>query len=290
MCSCDIKGAAPGTRETDLLDPVNTVQGFNALAFSGGSAFGLSVSDGVMRWLEKEFIGYNTPAGVVPIVSQAILFDLDIKKNTVRPDFNMGFKAAENANSKYLEEGTVGAGTGAVVGKALGSNAGTKGGIGSFSKTLSDGVTVAALVAVNSFGDVVSYDGSILAGARDKSNNFVSVVDYLNDKASNDNYFGLNTTLVCVAVDAYLDKSGAKKLAQTAHNGIARAIRPSHTMFDGDSVFSIATGAKKKIETNISKLGYFASLCVEIAIRRAVINASGLGGIPSYREIHGELK
>ncbi len=241
----------------------------------------MAASDGVMSWLEERNIGIETPGGTVPIVSQAILFDLDTKDSKARPGSEMGYNAANNANSKELEEGSVGAGTGAVVGKAWGSEFGTKGGLASVSRTMPDGTTVGALSVVNSFGEIVSAKGDIIAGPRDENGNFISTFRPSDEHGGrNDDslggYFGANTTLVCVAVDASLDKSGAKKIAQVAHNGIARAIRPSHTPFDGDSAFVIATGKKKEPGIEMSRLGYYAALCVEDSIRKAVKCARGI--------------
>ncbi|UMZ75289.1 putative aminopeptidase [Natranaerofaba carboxydovora] len=289
VCSCDIRGGAPGTRETDLLNPVNAVQGFNALVFSGGSAYGLESSHGVMEYLEENNTGIITPSGIVPIVSQAILYDLDVIDNKVRPDSKMGKKAVKKAKEEngYIEEGSFGAGTGATVGKILGTKNSTKGGIGTFSTKISREVKVGALVVVNSFGDVISEVGNILAGPRKSNNDFVSTIDVLEGSDGGGGFGGLgvNTTLACVATDASLDKSQAKKIAQSAHNGIARAIRPSHTMFDGDSVFTISTGEKKDCTVDINLLGYYAALTVEKSIRNAISNAKGIGGIPAYSEI-----
>lgn len=241
----------------------------------------MAASDGVMSWLEENNIGIETPGGVVPIVSQAILFDLDTKDSKARPGFEMGYSAAKSANSKELEEGSVGAGTGAVVGKARGIDSGAKGGLASVSRNMPDGTTVGALSVVNSFGEVVSAEGDIIAGPRDENGSFISTFSSFDEYGGENEdhrggYFGTNTTLVCVAVDASLDKSGAKKIAQVAHNGIARAIRPSHTPFDGDSTFVVATGEKKKPGSEMSRLGYYAALCVEKSIRKAVRCARGL--------------
>ena len=278
VCSCDIRGGAPGTRETDLLNPVNAVQGFNALVFSGGSAYGLEASHGVMEYLEENSIGVKTPGGIVPIVSQAILYDLDVKDNKARPDYIMGKEAAQKAiyDKKDFEEGSVGAGTGATVGKIYGSKFSSKGGIGSYSKKTGSGLTVGAFVVVNSFGEIVSKDGKILAGPRDANNYLVSTIEAMEckDKKTNDlENLGNNTTLACIVTDAKLDKAQTKKLAQIGHNGISRAIRPSHTILDGDSVFAVATGEKKDNEIDLIELGYYAALSVEISIRKAVKKA-----------------
>lgn len=288
----DVRGSAPGTRETDLLRPGNLVERVNAVVLTGGSAFGLASADGVMRYLEEQGLGFPTVNALVPIVPAAVLYDLGIGRADVRPDRDAGYQACLAASSDPIEEGSVGAGTGATVGKLLGPSGATKGGIGTHSLRLSSGVIVAALVAVNALGDVHDPEtGEIIAGARD-GGGFVGAERLLigqnggQNSAEASNLAGSNTTIGVVATNALLSKEGANKLAQMAQDGLARAIRPAHTMFDGDTLFSLATGEVSVPAERLSEIGAAGAYCVAQAIKRAILAASTLAGVPSSRELH----
>ena len=233
----DVRGSAPGTRETDLLRPTNAVQRANALLLSGGSAFGLAAADGVMRWLEEKGRGFDTGVARVPIVPAAVLFDLAFGSADVRPDAAAGYAACENASDKPLKQGHVGAGTGATVGKAAGMQLCGRGGFGTASVTLPGGVIVAAGFAVNALGDIYDHTtGEKIAGMQGGS-----VSDVLMGSSGMD-FSGQNTTIGIVGTNAALTKEQANKLAAVGQDGIAMCIRPAHTMFDGDTVFAFGTG------------------------------------------------
>jgi L-aminopeptidase/D-esterase-like protein len=289
VAGVDVRGSAPGTRETDLLNPVNLVEKAHAVVLAGGSAFGLEAASGVMRYLEENGIGFDTGAGKVPIVPAAILFDLNLGRGDVRPNAEMGYRAAAFASSDMPAEGNAGAGTGASVGKIFGPKSAMKAGIGTASMN-TGGLIVGAIVAVNAFGDVIDpKTGQIIAGAR--STNLGPL------KLGQDGYFGdtleimksfigrtvlsfatkANTVIGVVATNAKLSKSEATKVAQMAQDGVARTIRPAHTMLDGDTIFALATGEKK---TDTSTVGAFAAEVVAQAIVRAAQKASPAGGLP----------
>jgi len=261
----DVRGSAPGTRETDLLRPANLVQKVHAVLLTGGSAFGLDAAGGVMQYLEENKVGFQTNSIKVPIVPAAVIYDLDIGDPLKRPDKNSGYLVAKNASSDPVEEGSVGVGTGALVGKALGSQYAMKGGVGSYSIELTKGIVVGAITVVNSTGDVYE-NGKIIAGALDKNKNFINIYEYMKKFAVNANA-GQNTTLSLVATNAILTKEEANKVAQIAHDGMARAIKPVHTMYDGDVVFCLSTG---EIESNVTLIGELAAEVVETSIIRAV--------------------
>ena len=289
VAGVDVRGSAPGTRETDLLNPVNLVEKVHAIVLAGGSAFGLDAASGVMRYLEENGIGFDTGAGVVPIVPAAILFDLNIGRGDVRPDAEMGYRAATAATSGVPAEGNAGAGAGASVGKIFGPKSAMKAGIGTASMKVG-GLVVGAIMAVNSFGDVIDPEtGQIIAGAR--STNLGPL------RLGQEGYFGdtleimktfvgrtvlgfatkANTVVGVVATNARLSKSEATKVAQMAQDGVARTIRPAHTMLDGDTIFALATGEKN---TDPSTVGAFAAEVVAQAILRAVQKAAPAGGLP----------
>ncbi|MCC6615008.1 MAG: P1 family peptidase [Anaerolineae bacterium] len=275
----DQRGGAPGTRETDLLRPMHLVEQVDAIVLSGGSAFGLATADGVMRYLLEHEQGYRSRAGfIVPIVPAAILFDLAIGDGAVRPNATMGYAACESATDAPVAQGSVGAGTGCRIGAMRGNEYATKGGIGSASIELADGLVVAALVAVNAVGDVLSEDGSILAGLHDGTQ-FVGMLNILRmmpGGAPPPTAPTENTVIGVVAANARLTKEGVNKVAQMAHDGLARAIRPAHTMFDGDTLFALATGEK---DADVTVIGAFAAEVVEQAIRNGVRAATSLGGV-----------
>ncbi len=261
VAGVDVRGSAPGTRETDLLNPINTVQAVHAILLTGGSAFGLAAADGVMRWLEERGIGFDVGVATVPIVPAAVLFDLMVGRADVRPTATDGYAACDAASTAPVACGSVGAGTGATVGKLFGPAFATKTGIGSAARTIHGGITVGALVALNAFGDVVDSTGKIIAGAQnpDGSPGFADTMARLHgDLAGTMLAFGQNTTLAVVATDAALTKPAAAKMAQMAHDGLARTIRPIHTMLDGDTIFALGTG-KADASADVSVLGAVAA-------------------------------
>jgi len=288
----DVRGGAPGTRETDLLDPVNLVEKVHAIVLSGGSAFGLDAASGVMQYLEEHRIGFNTGSAKVPIVPSAILYDLNLGRADVRPDSAMGYQAATSASSNKPAEGNVGAGTGASVGKMFGANLATKSGVGTASMKVGGGVIVGALVAVNAWGDVIDpHTNEILAGLRSGKVGPVRVggKKYFADtlammkKPIGRSILGLasraNTVIGVVATNAKLTKAQATKVAQMSHDGIARTMRPAHTLLDGDVVFALSTGNRKADATSI---GAFAAEVMAEAVVRAVKAAEPGGGLPGF--------
>ena len=280
----DVRGAAPGTRETDLLAPENTVDVVHALLLSGGSAFGLAAADGVMRWLAERGHGFKVGAACVPIVPAAVLFDLQLGDPLIFPDASAGYAACEAASTDAPAEGSVGAGTGASVGKLLGAARAMKGGIGTASVCVS-GVTVGALVAVNAVGDIIDpATGGLIAGARGAEGHLIGVAQaLLKGTLPTSPLTGAATTLAIVATDARLSKSAAKKLAQISHDGLARTIKPVHTPFDGDVVFSLATGAAG-IDGDLNLLGVMAAEAVAQAVLRAVQAALGWPELPGLQD------
>ncbi len=276
----EVRGFAPGTRETDLLHPLATVQEVHAVLLAGGSAFGLAAADGVMRYLEERGVGFETGAARVPIVPTAVIYDLALGRADVRPGPEMGYLACEAATRGPVEEGTVGAGTGATVGKLLGPAGAMKGGVGTWSVRLAGGAVVAALLVVNAVGDVVDGDGRILAGARDpQTGTFVGSASLL-DRGVRFGPVG-NTVIGVVATNARLDKVATNRLARLAHHGISRAISPSHTSLDGDTVFALATGS---VEAPYDAVAAAVPEVVAEAIRRAVRFARGIHGTPGLAD------
>lgn len=271
----DVRGGAPGTRETDLLRPMNLVNFVNAVLLAGGSAFGLSAAEGVMRFLEEKGIGFAAPMGPVPIVPAAILYDLDIGSPEARPTPEMAYEACKSAGDEF-EEGTVGVGTGATVGKVLGPDFRMKGGFGAASEELPGGLIVEAFAATNAVGDVIDDDGRIIAGARSPSGDFLDAMVFLKCGAAPPPAPMENTTLVVIATNGKISKEEANKVAQMAHDGLARSIRPAHTPFDGDVVFSLATG---EVDTRVDVVGAIAAEAVAAAVRRAVRAATSLAGV-----------
>ena len=282
--SVDVRGGAPGTRETDLLAPTNMVQQIHALVFAGGSAFGLDAASGVVRWLDEQHIGFDVGVARVPIVPAAILFDLRIGDTKVRPTADCGYRAAASASSAPVEEGNVGAGAGATVGKAMGFERAMKSGIGSAAITMPDGLVVAALAAVNAFGDVIDPStGQVVAGVRTEDGRKLADVRRLLG-GINANAPGQNTTLVVVATNARLTKTQAAKVAQMAHDGFARAIWPVHTPVDGDVAFALATGTLEQ-PADLLRIGVLAADATAQAIVRAVREAHSLPDLPAARDL-----
>ncbi len=273
----DVRGAAPGTRETDLLAPSNTVSTVHAVLLSGGSAWGLDAAGGVMRWLDEQSIGLEVGPARVPIVPAAVLFDLMVGDARIRPDAAAGYAACAAASARAAAEGNVGAGAGALVGKVFGHERAMKGGIGTASVRVG-GVTVGALIACNALGDVIDPDtGAVIAGARSADGK--SLADtrraLLAGEAPIPILAGTNTTIGVVATDAVLNKVQAHRLAQVAHDGLARAINPVHTVADGDTLFALATG-KAASHPGMMVLATMAAEAVARATVRAVQAAQSL--------------
>ena len=283
VCGVDVRGSAPGTRETDLLDPINMVQKVHAIVLSGGSTFGLESTCGVSRYLEEKGIGFDVGVAKVPIVTGAVLFDLGVGDPKCRPNIEMGYKACQIANNIELKQGNYGAGCGATVGKIRGSEFCTKGGIGSYSIKLDNGLVVSAIIAVNAFGDVYE-NGQVIAGVlNDDKTDFLNTYDLMK-KGVNKGGFNIdNTTIGAVITNAKLSKAECKKISQMAHNGFAKSIFPIHTPHDGDTIFTLATG---EVETDITLLGSIASEVVEKSVINAIKNASKTNNILSYNEIN----
>ena len=287
----NVRGSAPGTRETDVLNPINLVDKVHAIVLAGGSAFGLDAASGVMKYLAEQKIGYGVGKMRVPIVPAAILFDLGLGKTARHPDLEMGYVAATAANSGPVAEGNVGAGTGATVGKIFGLAGAMKSGLGTASLEIGGGIIVGAIVAVNAFGDVVDpATGQIIAGARPAKlgpvklggeNRFANTMEVMKTLPGR-TILGIaaksNTVVGVVATNAKFDKAQATKVAQMAQDGLARAVRPAHTMLDGDTVFALATGQKK---ADVSIVGAYAAEVLALAILRAVKAAHPAGGLPA---------
>ena len=286
----DVRGGAASTRGTDMLNPLNLVERVNAIILTGGSAFGLDAACGVMEWLEARGVGFDVGVTKVPIVSAAVVFDLSIGNAFVRPHRESGIRACEAAAPTFTAQGNVGAGTGATVGKLLGMPSAMKGGLGMASLTLADGVVVSALVVVNAFGDVRDWrTGEVLAGVRDpQTGRLGNMVEQMKQGvlrrsfAPPTNVWGTNTTLGVVATNAALTKTQATKVAQMAHDGLARSIAPVHTMYDGDVIFALSRGDKL---CDLNLIGIVAAEVVAEAVNNAVKHAETLHGIPAWREV-----
>jgi L-aminopeptidase/D-esterase-like protein len=271
IAGVDVRGAAPGTRETDLLAPSNVVERVHGIVLAGGSAWGLDAASGVMRWLDEQGIGMTLGPARVPIVPGAVLFDLPLGDQRIRPDAAAGYAACEAASRRHPAEGNVGAGAGAAVGKIFGIRRAMKGGIGSASITV-DGVTVGAIVACNALGDVVDPEtGQVLAGAR--SDDGHSLLDtrraLLRGAQPKPMLAGSNTTIGVIATDAQITKIQAGRLATMGHDGLARAINPIHTLSDGDALFTLGTGASGKT-LGMMTLGTMAAEVCALAVVRAI--------------------
>ncbi len=282
VAGVDVRGAAPGTRETDLLKPENLVQKVHAIVLSGGSAFGLDSMTGVVRYLEEQRIGFDVEVACVPIVTGAVLFDLAIGDPGIRPDAALGYEAAKKANNREFLEGNHGAGMGATVGKVRGTEYSVKSGIGTYTITLDDGLIVSAVVAVNAWGDVVEGDQVVAGTLDDDKRTFANGTRVLLEGMGAKGFEGRNTTIGAIVTNAKVNKAQAGKVAQMAHDGYGRAINPVHTMYDGDTIFAAETG---EVEADVNLVGIAAAEAMERAIRRAVRNTEGLGGYPSLKEL-----
>jgi L-aminopeptidase/D-esterase-like protein len=286
----DQRGGAPGTRQVDALRPLHLVQKAHAVMLAGGSAFGLDAASGAMRWLEEHGHGFDVRVARVPIVPSAILFDLGVGRADVRPDAAMGYRACHAASGARPAEGNAGAGLGCTVGKALGPQLGMKGGLGTASADLGNGLVVAALMAVNAYGDVLDEHGALLAGCRrpEAPTQLADALEVMRARSAGEPAaFGTppgagtaNTVIGVVATNARLSKEEANKVAQMAHDGLARVIRPAHTMFDGDTIFALGAG---DLPADINAIGAFAAEVTAQAILRGVRAADPLPGWPAVK-------
>ncbi len=278
MGGVDVRGGAPATRETDLLRPMHLVEEVNAVLLTGGSTFGLDAASGVMRYLEEQGIGFDTGVARVPIVTAAAIFDLAFGSASIRPDAAAGYRACQQATAGAVTQGNVGGGTGATVGKMAGPFFMMKGGLGSASTQLPDGTLVGAIVVVNASGDVIDpQTQQVIAGTRKPTEADLQSL----------NPFG-NTTIAVIATNAALSKEHINKVAQMAHNGLAQVIRPAHTMFDGDTVFTLALGPASQTRRDmatqalqVSMIGEAAAVTLGRAIVKAVRSATSLHGVPA---------
>ena len=291
----DQRGGGPGTREIALLNPVNHVEKIHAVLLAGGSAFGLDAAAGVMQYLEENNIGYQTGVARIPIVPAAILFDLNIGNPKARPTPEMGYIACKKASDTDPEQGSIGAGTGATIGKILGMTYATKSGIGNASINIEDGLKVSAIVAVNAIGDVFDPEqGKIIAGVRgnikksgsaknkSKFSDTLEIMKSPSGKTLLDKAEKSNTVIGVVITNAYFNKTSMTKVAQMAQNGLVRSIRPANTMHDGDTIFALSSGKKM---ANLNLVGALAAQVVQKAIHNAVKNATTLGGIPAISDL-----
>jgi L-aminopeptidase/D-esterase-like protein len=294
----DVRGSSPGTRETDLLSPIGRVGETHAILLTGGSAFGLGAADGVVRFLEEKGVGYDVRVARIPIVPAAVIFDIAVGDTKARPDASMGYEAAAAAQSGDFAQGSVGVGTGATVGKVLGPDRAMKGGLGSAAVGLPEGLVVAALVVVNAFGDVRDPStGEILAGPRQTDGKLADSVKHLME-AARFMRWGEATTLGIVATNARLSKPAATKVAQMAHDGLARTVSPVHTSIDGDTIFAASVGGPSAGETTGASpegpvaveaapdvVGAWGARMVAEAVVRAVRSARGTPDLPAASEV-----
>lgn len=283
VAGVDVRGGSPATRETDLLKPENNVQQIHGIMLSGGSAFGLEAACGAMDFFEAQGVGFDVEVTKVPIIVGASLFDLTVGDKSVRPDRVMGEAACKNLSKTHCPQGNVGAGTGATIGKLLGSERAMKGGLGTFAYEVGE-LQVGAIVAVNALGDVVDPEsGQILAGLHDGNGNFsnseLSLLEFYNQSMD---VFSGNTTIGAIVTNGKLNKAQVNKLASMSHNGFARAIRPAHTIFDGDTIFTMSTG---KVEADINAVAILAVRAMERAIVSAIKNAKSAYGYLAYEDV-----
>lgn len=278
-----VSGSAPGTRETDLLKTGNLVQQVHAILLTGGSAFGLDAAAGVMQFLEEKNIGFQTDTINVPIIPSAVIYDLDIGNPHIRPNKEAGYIASSNATTQEVIQGSVGAGTGAMVGKGAGKNYSMKSGVGSSLIDLGKGILVGALSVVNATGDIYE-NGEIIAGAIDENNKFLDIYNLMKKRMFRANP-GENTTLSVVATNARLTKEWANKIAQVANDGFARTIKPVHSLFDGDTVFCISTGNVEVDFFDISLISQVAAEAIEKSIINAVKHAQKIDGHLTYSDL-----
>jgi L-aminopeptidase/D-esterase-like protein len=279
----DVRGSAPGTRETDLFQSEKMVDKVHGIVLSGGSAFGLDASSGLMAYLEEKNIGFDVGVTKVPIVASAVIFDLNIGNHKIRPDFQMGYEAAQYASENEKSQGNIGCGMGATIGKILGPEYAMKSGLGSASIRVGD-LIVSAIVSVNSLGDIYDYKtGKQIAGVYDyKNKKLLNTISIMKGEYEGISFPMTNTTIGVIATNAILSKSEGNKVAQMAHNGYARSINPIHTMADGDTIFTMATN---KVKSDVNIVGTLAAEVMSMAITNAIIYAKGCKGLISYCDI-----
>ncbi len=285
VAGIDVRGSAAGTRQVDALSPGHIVDRIHAVVLSGGSSFGLDAATGVSKYLEEKGVGFDVGITRVPIVPTAVIFDLLFGDHTIRPTTQMGYAACLNAHEE-VPEGSVGAGVGAVIGKLFETSRAMKGGLGTCSVAMPDGLRVGALVVVNAFGDIIdNITGRIIAGLRksEDSMEFANTTHCLKQGIVKKKFALVNTTLGVVATNARFAKRDITKVAQMAQAGLIKTINPVHTTFDGDLVFSLSMG---DIEADINKVGVLAEFVVTEAIKRAIKKADGFGVIPAFKDIH----
>lgn len=285
VAGVDIRGGAPGSRETALLKPDKLVDKIHAIMFAGGSAFGLDAASGAVKYLEENEIGFETGAARVPIVSSSILYDLEIGNSNIRPNFEMGYQACLNVSQNNCKNGNIGAGMGATIGKIAGPEQMMKGGLGSAAYKIED-LKVGAVVAVNSLGDIINpKNGKIIAGALDKNkNNFLDTEKFFYENYNKtNNIFGTNTSLGIIVTNGKMSKVEANKVATKAHNGYALTMSPAHTDFDGDTIFVASTG---KIDTDINTINILAVKVIKEAVLNAVKSANTIDGILSVNDLN----
>ena len=283
VTGCDVRGGGPATRETPLLEPVKSSQAVHCVMLSGGSAFGLASGDGAMKYLEENGIGYVLGAYTIPLVAGACIFDLAVGEEGIRPDKEMGFEACSNAFAENadIEQGNVGAGTGATVGKINGPKYAMKTGLGIWACE-TEGVMVGAIAVVNALGDVRA-DGRIIAGCRDGKGGFEDTEKVLRSRIKSEMMINReNTTLVCVITNAKVTKSQANKVSQIMHDGMAKSISPLHTSADGDTTFCMASG---KVEVNPDSLGAIADYATKKAVINAALKAESSCGLPAAKDL-----
>lgn len=279
----DVRGGAPGTRETDLFKAENMIDKIHALVLAGGSAFGLDAATGVMKYLEEQEVGFNVGVATVPIVASAVIFDLAIGNPKIRPDLEMGYRAAKDASITEKRQGNIGCGMGATVGKIMGPNNGMKSGIGSASIRFGD-LVVSAIVSVNSFGDIYNHKtGEQIAGVYDYENKkLLNTIEIMTQNKVDLGFSIENTTIGIVGTNAILTKAEANKVSQMAHNGFARSINPVHSMMDGDTIFTMATNT---VKSDVNIVGTLAAEVMSRAITNAILEAKSIDGLYSYSDI-----
>ncbi|MBI5583767.1 MAG: P1 family peptidase [Deltaproteobacteria bacterium] len=284
VAGLDVRGSASGTRQTDSLSAVHRVPHIHGILLAGGSSFGLDAGGGVLQYLEERGIGFDVTVTRVPIVPSAILFDLGFGNPAVRPDKALGYQACLNASAETPAEGSVGAGTGATIGKIFSVLQATKGGLGYSAVRSEEGLIVAALVVVNAFGDVRNLSGKIIAGARTgpEDRTFADTWACMKKGMQPKQFMVQNTTLGVVLTNARLDKAEARKLAQLAQNGLIGVIAPVHTLYDGDILFALSVG---RVEAPLMQVGILAQEMVQAAVIKAVQSADGLGRLPAWRDL-----
>lgn len=280
----DVRGGAPGTRETDLFKAENMIQKVHAIVLSGGSAFGLDAASGVMKFLEEEGIGFNVGVATVPIVASAVIFDLALGDPLIRPNLEMGYKASKSASQTENTQGNIGCGMGASVGKIMGPNNGMKSGIGSASISFGD-LVVSAIVSVNSFGDIYNHKtGEQIAGVYDYENKkLLNTIEIMTNNEVQLGFSIENTTIGVIGTNAILTKAEANKVSQMAQNGLARSINPVHSMMDGDTVFTMATNV---VKSDVNIIGTLAAEVMSRAISNGIKSAESINGLFAYSDIN----